>query len=127
MLKIHIKPLARNNPLGIWPYSLEQWGALQADAYLNQLDSSIRQLSQSPQLGRATDDVREGIMLYPCKRHIILYQIHLESLIVVRVLHERMNIHCHNITVSNIDLYFFHKGDILPEVKVNKITIEYLM
>jgi toxin ParE1/3/4 len=97
MLKIHIKPLARNDLLGIWQYSFEKWGASKADTYLNELDSSIRQLSQSPQLGRAIDDVRQGMRLFPCKHHIVLYQIDDESLVVVRVLHERMDIHRHNI------------------------------
>lgn len=41
MLKIEIKPLARNDLLGIWDYTFQEWGAAQADVYLQDLENAF--------------------------------------------------------------------------------------
>ena len=97
MLKINIKPLARQDLLGIWQYSNETWGNKQADLYLQELDATLKKLSNSPKLGRAIDEVRENMGLIPCKQHIIIYQIKADSIDIVRVLHKRMDIKRHAI------------------------------
>jgi toxin ParE1/3/4 len=51
MLKIHISALAESDLIGIWQYSFEEWGEIQADKYLDQLDGGIRKLADKPEWG----------------------------------------------------------------------------
>jgi plasmid stabilization system protein ParE len=45
--RIHVSESAESDLVGIWQYSFEQWGELQADKYLDELDSGIRKLATS--------------------------------------------------------------------------------
>lgn len=60
MHRIHVHESAESDLIGIWQYSFEQWGELQADKYLDQLDSGIRKLANNPEMGMKRDYVRDG-------------------------------------------------------------------
>ncbi|MCC2604086.1 type II toxin-antitoxin system RelE/ParE family toxin [Planctobacterium marinum] len=97
MLKIEIKPLARNDLLGIWDYTFQEWGAAQADVYLQDLENAFSKLASSPLLGRSVDEIRPSLRLHPYNHHIIIYQVNDASIVIVRVLHKRMDITRHRV------------------------------
>ena len=97
MLNINIKPLAHQDLLGIWQYTNETWGSKQADLYLQELDATLKKLPSSPKIGRAIDEIRKGIRLLPFRQHIVIYQITIDSIDIVRVLHKRMDIYRHKL------------------------------
>ena len=92
MLDIVIRPLARNDIMGIWQYTYENWGVTQADSYLNEMSQLINKLASSPKLGRSADDIVLGIRKFKFKHHLILYQSNQTKLEIVRILHERMDV-----------------------------------
>ncbi len=49
MRTIHVHGSAESDLIDIWRYSFEQWGELQADEYLDELDSGIRKLADNPE------------------------------------------------------------------------------
>lgn len=51
MRTIHVHGSAESDLIDIWRYSFEQWGELQADKYLDELDSGIRKLADNPAIG----------------------------------------------------------------------------
>jgi plasmid stabilization system protein ParE len=51
---------AESDLIDIWRYSSEQWGEIQADKYLDELDCSIRKLADNPEIGLKRDYVRAG-------------------------------------------------------------------
>jgi plasmid stabilization system protein ParE len=54
MRTIHVHGSAESVLIDTWRYSFEQWGELQADKYLDELDSGIRKLAYMrtiPRLG----------------------------------------------------------------------------
>ena len=60
MRTIHIHGSAESDLIDVWRYSFEQWGELQADKYLDELDSGIRKLADNSEIGMKRDYVRDG-------------------------------------------------------------------
>lgn len=79
----------------IWRYTLERWGAAQADLYLHQLDGGIRTLLDFPDLGESCDPLRPGYRKLQVNRHLIFYRPRSDCIESVRVLHQAMDIERH--------------------------------
>ncbi len=58
MRSIHIHGLAESDLIDIWRYSFDEWGEVQADKYLDELDSGIKRLAENPEIGMKRDFVR---------------------------------------------------------------------
>lgn len=97
MLEIVQRPLARKDIKGIWRYTKKEWGVKQADNYVQELGQSIQRLAQTPKTGLSIYDVYEGCRVFRYRRHIVIYSVTNTSLVVQRVLHERMDITRHAI------------------------------
>ena len=83
--------LAESDLIGIWEYSFEQWDAVQADKYLDELNNGIQLLADNPELGANRDYVREGYRVLFVNRHAVYYIVTPSGIRVVRVLHEEMD------------------------------------
>ena len=89
--KIHKTARAERDLIGIWNYSFRQWSEAQADEYLDQLDAGIGVLTKNPELGVRRDEVRAGYRVLFIGSHAIYYTVTRTKVLIVRVLHERMN------------------------------------
>jgi len=90
MLNVHKQTLAEDDLIGIWLYSFEQWGADQADAYLDKLQAGIDQLARNPTIGKACDHIRRSYRRLHVERHLIYYRVIQNRIEIVRVLHDSM-------------------------------------
>jgi toxin ParE1/3/4 len=95
MRKILLSPLAERDLIGIWQYSIGQWGEAQADQYLDDLDDAIKRLSNNPASGASRDHVRQGYRVLFIKSHAIYYKVTSTAIHIVRVLHVRMDADTH--------------------------------
>jgi toxin ParE1/3/4 len=91
MLEIHKQALAEEDLIGIWNYTLKQWGAEQADTYLDQLNDGIAILAENPRLGINCDPIRQGYRRLHIKHHMVYYRITLTRIDLIRVLYEEMD------------------------------------
>lgn len=91
-LRLGVSEPATNDLRGIQAYTLAQWGSAQATAYEESLHGALEMLLTRPGLGRARDDIRSGLRSYPVASHVILYRVDGDTLIVLRILHQRMDI-----------------------------------
>jgi toxin ParE1/3/4 len=91
MLKIHVSELAESDLIGIWQYSFEEWGEIQADKYLDQLDSGIRKLAHNPELGMKRDYARDGYCVLFIGSHAVYYTATPDIVHIIRVLHGSMD------------------------------------
>jgi len=91
MREIVIRPRARDDLIGIWRYSFDEWGEAQADKYLAEIEAGINQLQNHPHLGKDRDDVRAGYRSLRVNRHIVYYVPTPSVIRVVRVLHAQMD------------------------------------
>ena len=75
----------------ITDYTAQEWGASQANTYLDGLESRAQLLAENPDLGTARETVFEGLLSFPYESHILYYKKHARDIVIVRVLHQHMD------------------------------------
>ena len=76
---------------GIVRTTIDSWGAAQAAQYLDGLEQLTGRLLEHPALGAACGDIAGGLRAFPYQSHIVYYRAEPERLVVIRVLHRRMD------------------------------------
>ncbi len=83
----------------IWKYTFDKWSVKQADQYYNQIIKAFESLSINPSLGKIYFQSDVLIKGYKVRRHIIFYCFSKENnLLIIRILHEKMDVKNHIIT-----------------------------
>lgn len=72
-------------------YTLGTWGAAQAVKYLDGLESLAETLAQTPDLGRAREEIHKGLIVFPYERHLLFYRKERHGITIVRILHDSMD------------------------------------
>lgn len=75
----------------IWRYSRDRWGVARATAYLAEIDEALNNAIETPTLLRPRPELGEGIVARKVMSHIAYGVIVSDELIVVAVLHGRMD------------------------------------
>ena len=91
MLELTVRPQARRDLREIWSYTRRRWSREQADRYIARLRAAISELRNHPDLGRPSNEVRPGLLRRLAERHVIYFRVTDERLLVVRILHGRMD------------------------------------
>ena len=68
------------------------WGLAQAEHYLSQLRAAVDRVVRHPRSGRVYDLAANEYRAVRSGRHLIFYRIDRETIVVVRILHDRMDI-----------------------------------
>ncbi|PIQ34034.1 MAG: hypothetical protein CO186_08305 [Zetaproteobacteria bacterium CG_4_9_14_3_um_filter_49_83] len=55
----------------------------------------LKSLAQNPALGILRDHVDQDLRSYPVERHMVFYRELVEEVIIVRVLHQCIDVQCH--------------------------------
>ncbi len=76
----------------IWLYTVEKWSEEQADRYYNLIFDEINFICKNRTAGKSMEHVRIGYRASKVKFHIIFYRIIQETVEIVRILHERMDV-----------------------------------
>lgn len=76
-------------------FTEDKWGQVQRNKYLEKLDNSFHALARQPDLGRACNDIRMGYRVYHVGRHLIFYRQRADSVEIIRILHDRMDVETH--------------------------------
>lgn len=74
----------------VWLYSLQEWGLVQTDRYIDDLTTAFEFLTDNPKAGSSCENIRAGYRKYPVIRHVIYYRETHCGIEVIRVLHDRM-------------------------------------
>jgi toxin ParE1/3/4 len=69
-------------------YTAQEWGASQANTYLDGLESRAQLLAENPDLGTARETLFEGLLSFPYESHILYYKKQAHDIGIVRVLHQ---------------------------------------
>ncbi|MBF0326519.1 type II toxin-antitoxin system RelE/ParE family toxin [Magnetospirillum moscoviense] len=91
---VRLTPRAEADLEEIWLYSFKTWSLEQADRYHTALVEAFRDLASGRKSGRAAE-VRAGMFKYPVGSHMLYYRIAETGLIVIRILHRRMDVGLH--------------------------------
>ncbi len=81
--------------LDILDFSFTQFGELQAREYYQSFQKSFELLVHHPHLGRSIGHIRKGYFRFEHESHIIFYKIKQDEIMIMRVLHQKMDLKRH--------------------------------
>jgi len=78
---VRFSPKARRDLDAIWDYSLSQWGAERAEAYIRSIHSTMNLIDQFPAIVRNASDIRPGLLKYSVGSHVVYLRIDRKSVV----------------------------------------------
>ena len=72
-------------------YTVRTWGIAQAETYILGLHDTFQNLATDRQLGRSIDHLRPGYLRFEYQSHSIFYKRAGSTVLIMRVLHGRMD------------------------------------
>ena len=79
----------------IHEYTIANFGLSQAQRYLNGMHERFEDLARQPMLGRAASQLAPNLRRYEYRSHIVFYVSEHENVLIVRVLHQSMDVRRH--------------------------------
>ena len=73
-------------------YTIERFGAEKARAYLADFKLCFDRLVENPEIGRRVEHLGAGLRRFEQGSHIVFYQVADDGILIVRVLHYRMDV-----------------------------------
>jgi toxin ParE1/3/4 len=95
MVEYRLSPRARRDLEDIWLYTKNEWDADQADRYVGLITDKFAAIAEAPLLAPACDHIRPGYRRRRAGRHIIYFRVVAGDVIIMRILHDRMDEHRH--------------------------------
>ncbi|MBA4763118.1 type II toxin-antitoxin system RelE/ParE family toxin [Sphingomonas sp.] len=90
--RIKLRPRAHADLREIGDYSDSRWGREQAQRYLEAIADSFDQISEMPLAGSDQAEVSPGLRKWRSGSHNIFYRVREDVVLIVRVLHARMDV-----------------------------------
>jgi len=78
----------------IWAHTFERWSLEQAEHYVGELALGVR-ASRAARVEKATESCGQRLLALHGRFHVVFYRETAESLDVIRVLHQRMDVDRH--------------------------------
>jgi toxin ParE1/3/4 len=94
-LRLYLTPTAKKDFRAILRYTRKTWGERQRAIYARRLTEAMDELTRYPDLGEAREDIPAGMRAKSVAQHVIFYRIDDQMLIVIRILHSRMDAPTH--------------------------------
>lgn len=94
-MKLVISEMAKEDLASIEEYTRDNWGKLQADVYLSQIENRILSLLERPSLGIARPDISDGYRCLPEGKHLIFYRVDNGVVNIIGVPHASMDLERH--------------------------------
>ena len=85
-LEIRKTPAAEQDLVDIWLYTAREWGADQADLYLDNLDGAMARLRDHPGIGADVTEIRAGYRRLGAGLHRLYYRVGDDAIEIVRIL-----------------------------------------
>jgi toxin ParE1/3/4 len=76
-------------------YTIGYWGTAQADLYLMGFQNLAQTLADNPSLARPCANLQTGLRAFPYQSHMIYFLDIAAGIVIVRILHRRMNPELH--------------------------------
>ena len=86
---------AENDLIEIYRYGYINYGENRAELYIEALKEKCQFLADMPNLCSDRDEFSPPVKVHHHKKHLIIYVIEGDSILIVRVLHDRMNFQQH--------------------------------
>lgn len=94
-LKLKLSALAKDDLRDIAQYTFTRYGERQVDIYLQALYDGMELLAENPEIGHRRDDIPKGYKSLVIEKHILIFTVQGESVIIIRILHQSRNMQRH--------------------------------
>jgi toxin ParE1/3/4 len=91
--RLVVTDAARGDLEDIARHGDQQWGTARTRRYMDAIRERFARLRHTPGLGAPRDDIRPGYRSIAAGRHVVFYRETQDHVEIVRVLHERMDLH----------------------------------
>lgn len=95
MLELRLKPQAENDLSRIFEYTAMNWGLEKAEKYQDDLFAAMLLITTNEHLGKEYPYTQIPYRKLHIKRHLIFYRVEEQACLIIRVLHDRMDIMKH--------------------------------
>jgi len=92
---LDLTEIARADVKSIRRYSQRAWGPERTVQYMARLRDTMKGLVAGTVVSRSRDDLRPGLHMAASGRHIVFFEADHSRILVVRVLHDRMDYRRH--------------------------------
>ncbi len=72
-------------------FTIQRFGIERARRYRDELKACLAELAENPRLGRRAEQLAKGLRRFEHQSHIVFYKREEEAILIVRVLHNRMD------------------------------------
>lgn len=79
----------------IYFYGYHEYGEQQADHYVHQLEKAFTLLAENPLICRERNEFTPTVRMHAIMKHLIIYIYQKDNILIVRLLHERMDVKSH--------------------------------
>ena len=93
MKRLDVSQAAHDDLREIAGYTERTWGPAQKLRYMGEIQTLFARLRDGTNVGRQRDDIGLAYRSVNVGRHIVFYKETEEAFIIVRILHERMDLH----------------------------------
>jgi toxin ParE1/3/4 len=93
MKRLDVSQAASDDLREIAGYTERTWGPAQKRRYMAEIQTLFARLRNGTGIGRQRDDIGPGYRSANVGRHIVFYKETEEAFVIVRILHERMDLH----------------------------------
>ena len=94
-MTFRVTPRARADLEAIARWTAVNWGVDRMAVYLRALDARFAWLAAAPERGRDRPDVGQGYRSYPEGRHVIFYLCQPDTIVIIGVPHQAMDVITH--------------------------------
>ena len=92
LLELKLKPEAGNDLRKIFEYTATSWAIDQAEKYQDVLFAGMILITRQEELGKEYQFAKLPYRKLHINRHLIFYRVEGRTCLIIRVLHDRMNI-----------------------------------
>jgi toxin ParE1/3/4 len=101
--RLELTEIAHADLKSIRRYSTRTWGRDRTAQYMAALRNTMKRLTAGGLVSRSRDDLRTGLQMTTSGRHCIFFEADESRVLVVRVLHDRMDYRRHLETNEPLD------------------------
>ena len=95
MKRLVLTEIAKADLASIRRYSTRTWGPDQSSRYIDDLRDTMKGLARGTVTARLRDDIRPGVLMATSGRHSIFFEADDSRILIVRVLHDKMDYRLH--------------------------------
>ena len=90
-----LTPDAENDLIEIYGYGFRTFGETQAEKYFSDLENCFQLLGETPLICRERPEFTPPVRIHHNGRHLVIYVIQADQILIIRILHDSMDIQQH--------------------------------